>query len=133
MVGREQLRGVPGGDPADWNGRAGGQGAVHVHDRAYAHLAASADGRPWKDRDLVARNTSSSIVAPFTWACDFHEHVLAEPGRVAAATAHKRVLHDYRAGADLDAPALRGQHRAEQDPASSPTLTSPQSTALGAT
>ena len=104
-----------------------------MHDRAYAHLAASADGRPWKDRDSGGEEHLLLDRGPVHVGVRAHEHVLAEPGRVAAATAHKRVLHDYRAGADLDAPPSAVSTAPNRIRASSPAQLSPQSTALGAT
>jgi hypothetical protein len=48
------------------------------------------------------------------------QDMIPETNRMAQRASQHRVLHDHAVGADLDRPALRGEHGAEEDPAVRP-------------
>jgi hypothetical protein len=59
--------------------------------------------------------TSSSTVAPLTWACRSDKDGIADPDGVPGSAADHGVLHDDDVGAEPDFPVLGGQDGAVEE------------------
>jgi hypothetical protein len=116
-VGREQLGGIAGRDPADGHDGVRRQHAVDVEHAVDPQLATRSRPRTGEHRDPGRHEDLVLDRRPVEVGVRADEDRVPDPQRVLGAAAEHRVLHHEYVGADLDRSAVAGDHGPVEHPA----------------